>query len=160
MNFVEKSIVSAISRATPDKIGVLYNTCYGGFSISKKAIDIYNKRSPENKIKYPCYFTLRHNGLLVDIYKEIGSAEFSDEKASAISVKYIDSKYTDFYDITEYDGLESVKILYHEYYLQTIKYITFDSSITNDEKNQRIIEVFKELESPPHQKKESPERVA
>ena len=151
MNFFEKSIVTAISRTTPDKIGVLYNTCYGGFSISKKAIEIYNKRSPEHKIKYPCYFALRHNHLLVDIYKEIGGVEFSDEKASDISVKYIDSKYKDFYDITEYDGLESVKILYHEYYLQTIKYIAFDSSITNDEKNEKIIEVFKEIELPPSQ---------
>ncbi len=152
MEFVQESPVSAPS-ASPDKLGVLYNNCYGilynncygGFSLSKKVIDMYNERSPQRKIKHSHSFIPRHDPLLLEIFNEIGSEEFSEQCVSNICVRYIDSKYKNFYDITEYDGMEGVEILYDSYYLQRIKDITFDESITNDEKHERILTVFKEI---------------
>jgi hypothetical protein len=152
MEFVEESPVPAPS-ASPDKVGVLYNncygilynTCYGGFSLSKKVIDLYNERSPQRKLTHSHSFIPRHDPLLIEIFNEIGSEGFSERCVSDIRVRYIDSKYKDFYDITEYDGMEQVEILYDSYYLKRIKDITFDESITNDEKHEKILEVFKEI---------------
>lgn len=83
-------------------ICVLYNKCYGGYSLSDKAIQLYNEKmsklNPEYKpIKlgedkldedYECMYSLeteRHNPVLVEIYKEIGK-EINEGKYSNIVI--------------------------------------------------------------------------
>jgi len=76
-------------------IGVLYNNCYGGFSVSNKAKQIYNERmseeNPEYKSKnmngfYDDFYdtTRRHDPLLVSIYHELGE-KFNGEAYTKIT---------------------------------------------------------------------------
>ena len=103
-----------------EEIEILINICYGGWNISKKAIELYKLRNPsynvtENKFDY--YFN-RHNPILVQIYKELGN-DF-DGKYSKTKIKKILKKYENYYDIDEYDGKECVKINYTKYKLDNI----------------------------------------
>jgi hypothetical protein len=103
-----------------EEIEILINICYGGWNISKKAIELYKLRNPnynltENEFDY--YFN-RHEPILVQIYKELGD-DF-DGKYSKTKIKKILKKYENYYDIDEYDGKECVKINYTKYKLDNI----------------------------------------
>ena len=103
-----------------EEIEILLNICYGGWNISKKAIELYKLRSPsfnvtENDFDY--YFN-RHDPILVQIYKELGN-EF-DNKYSKTKIKKIIKKYENYYDIHEYDGKECVRINYTKYKLDNM----------------------------------------
>ena len=103
-----------------EEIEILLNICYGGWNISKKAIELYKLRSPsynvtENDFDY--YFN-RHDPILVQIYKELGN-EF-DNKYSKTKIKKILKKYEHYYDIDDYDGKECVRINYTKYKLDNI----------------------------------------
>ena len=103
-----------------EEIEILINICYGGWNISKKAIELYKLRNPsynvtENEFDY--YFN-RDNPILVQIYKELGN-DF-DGKYSKTKIKKILKKYENYYDIDEYDGKEWVKINYTKYKLDNI----------------------------------------
>jgi hypothetical protein len=103
-----------------EEIEILLNICYGGWNISKKAIELYKLRSPsfnvtENDFDY--YFN-RHDPILVQIYKELGN-EF-DNKYSKTKIKKIIKKYENYYDIDEYDGKECVRINYTKYKLDNM----------------------------------------
>ena len=117
-----------------NKIGVLYNACYGGFGISQLAVDEFNRR---NKLQNPDaidisqYYNVdnyRTNLLFIEIYQEFGK-KFNEEY-SKVQLEYIHSKYANFYEIGEYDGLERIVINYDAYTVNEIKNI-----IKNDEFN-------------------------
>lgn len=125
----------------PSQLGVLYNDCYGGFCLSEKAVNMYkNRRNIQNYING--YDVLRTDPVLIDIYNEIGREEFSQNGISIIEIKYIDPKYENFYTIIEYDGLEHIEILYENYKLYVIKYISYDKCMCNEEKITKIKELF------------------
>jgi len=86
---------------------VVYNPCFGGFSISEKAINWF----AEKGIKIDRYLGLgdlgqeimpRHHPLLVQCVEELGD-EANGEYAE-ISIYKVDSLYI----INEYDGYESI----------------------------------------------------
>ena len=125
-----------------NKIGVLYNVCYGGFGISQLAIDEFNRR---NKLQNPDaihiseYYNIdnyRTNLLFIEIYQEFG--EKFNEEYSKVELEYIPAKYANFYEIGEYDGLERIEINYDAYTVNEIKNI-----IKNDEFNdiKKIFEI-------------------
>ena len=97
-----------------EEIEILINICFGGWTMSKKAIGLYKLRNPENVFKD---FS-RHDPILVQIYKELGN-EFDDRYSKTIIIKIL-KKYENYYDIDEYDGRESVKINYTKYKLDNI----------------------------------------
>lgn len=132
--------MSKIEEDTTNKIGVLYNDCYGGFNISEKAFEMYNEKTEKGELK-SMHFLCRHNPVLIEILNEIGEEEFSGDCA-AIKVQYIDKKYKNFYNIEEYDGMEHVEILYDRYNLYLINTIAFDVVFTNDEKIEKIKGIF------------------
>jgi hypothetical protein len=134
-------------------IDVLYNGCYGGFSLSQKAADLYNERMiTMNKIngktdykkigKYDFYSYKRHDPLLVQIYNELGN-EFNTSY-SKVKIITIPNKYQNHYTITEYDGLEDVEIDFHKYKVDIISEILNSSDIDNDEKINKIQYVINE----------------
>ena len=125
---------------------VLYNNCYGGFSISKTARKLYIERkkaqSPDfDEKRYGIYGFCRHDPILIEIYNEIGREMFSDEYSNII-MKEIPNKYSKFYIITEYDGLEDVEIDHNKYLLYRIIEIINENELTSDE---RIIDIKKAL---------------
>ena len=99
-----------------DEIEILYNNKYGGWGISKKAIELYQLRS--NLSEYEKDSFCRNDPILIQIYKELGN-DF-DDKFSRSSIKKIPKKYEKYYYIEEYDGKEYVKINYTEYKLDII----------------------------------------
>jgi hypothetical protein len=93
-----------------EEIEILLNICYGGWNISKKAIELYKLRSPSYNVteNYFDYYLNRHDSILVQIYKELG--DNFDGKHSKTKIKKILKKYENYYDIDEYDGKECVRI--------------------------------------------------
>jgi hypothetical protein len=89
-------------------IRVLYNACYGGYSLSAEACDEIKKL----RSKPPIYTTSigdRCDPVVLAVYDKLGAARFSGRHAK-IQVETVDAKYINYISIHEYDGLESVEI--------------------------------------------------
>jgi hypothetical protein len=124
-----------------EEIEILYNICYGGWTISKKAIELYKLRNPnynltENEFDY--YFN-RQDTILIQIYKELGN-DF-DDKYSKTKIKKILKKYENYYDIDEYDGKEWVRINYTKYKLDNIYNKIKEILQSNNNDNTKINEI-------------------
>lgn len=102
--------------------------------ISNKARKLYTLRKTDNSNNY---LSKRSDPILIQIYKELGN-EFNGDKTSKTSIKKIPKKYENCYNISDYDGLETVEIDYIKYELnnlkKNIKDILENNSINNDEK--------------------------
>lgn len=128
-------------------IEVLYNTCYGGYGISETAIKEYNKRKKEidplfQEISYDFFSILgtsRDDTTLIEIFKEMGN-KFNDKYAK-IKIKKIPKKYKNFYEISEYDGKESIHINNHSFVISSIKKILYNDT-PSDEKIKKIKEIL------------------
>lgn len=134
-----------------EMIGVLYNSCYGGFTISEHAIKTYNIKMLEIDSNYKpievdtqeCYKRVkRHDPIMIEVYNQIGF--YFNTGYSNVKVEYIKKKYEDFYYISEYDGLESVKIYINKYKVESIKKIVNNNDINSDEKINQIREIINE----------------
>lgn len=138
--------------------GVLYNNCYGGFGISDKAVKEYNKRTKEKKIKdhydlitkYKSNILLiRIDPLLVDIFNELGSEEFSGKSAN-VQIEYLPVKYKDSFHIHEYDGMEDVYIDYRRYELKNkdvideLKKVLYDENKSDSQKVDKMKKLLSE----------------
>lgn len=123
-----------------EEIEILINICYGGWNISKKAIELYKLRNPSyvNENEFGYYFN-RDNPILVQIYKELGN-DF-DGKYSKTKIKKILKKYENYYDIDEYDGKEYVRINYTKYKLDNIYNKIKEILQSNNNDNAKINEI-------------------
>ena len=132
--------------------GFLYNTCYGGFCLSNLVLELYNKKKKEedpdfkmmkdglcSELNLPIY---RSDPVLIQIFDEIEKHQFQ-HSCSRIEKKMIEKKYIDFVVISEYDGLENIKIDFNKYYVFHIKQI-LSSSSNNDKKVNAINTLFLE----------------
>ena len=128
---------------------VLYNACYGGYTVSDRAIQTHQQRinftiNDENDEFFYAECFERHDPVFLEIFHELGN-DFSG-KNSRIKVKKIPKKYENHYDIHEYDGLERVDILYSKYEVdvksQNIKNIVLHSTMSNDEKIQELKKII------------------
>ena len=81
---------------------VVYNACYGGFGLSDKAIQLYNKKSGSVLAKYD--YPERNDKYLVEVVEELG--KLADGFCSKLRIKEIPDGAS--YEIDEYDGYESV----------------------------------------------------
>ena len=124
-----------------EEIEILLNICYGGWNISKKAIELYKLRNPSynlSKNEFDYYFN-RHDPILVQIYKELG--DNFDGKHSKTKIKKILKKYENYYDIDEYDGKECVKINYTKYKLDNMYNKIKEILQSNNNDNTKINEI-------------------
>ena len=99
---------------------VLFNRCYGGFSFSDEAVKEYAAKTQKEIRKCcQCRELSRTDPVMIEIVKRLG------KKASGthanIDIHHVPLKYKDFFTINEYDGYESVCILYDKYKLHQIK---------------------------------------
>lgn len=134
--------MSSFLNNSPTQIGVLYNNCYGGFSLSERAVNMYKDRKNRTETYISNWYFSRTDPVLIDIYNEIGKDEFSNKPISNIEMKYIDIKYKNFYTIIEYDGLEEIEILYDNYKLSVIKDVSYDEYMKDEEKILKIKEIL------------------
>ena len=83
---------------------VAYNTCYGGFSLSKKAELLY--RSLKRMSDEDAFFADeldRHDPVLIAVIEKLGSE--ADGFLAKLAIRTINSSK---YRIAEYDGIERV----------------------------------------------------
>ena len=81
---------------------VVYNNCYGGFSLSKKAIDLYKELTGKSE-EISAYGINRHDHALVKVVETLGAK--ADGYLASLRIKEIKGNK---YRIEEYDGIESV----------------------------------------------------
>jgi len=121
-----------------ETVGVLYNTCYGGFNMSRKAVELINKKYQEiGKQPINSYdYVSRTDPVILEIYEQLGSDNFSGIN-SKIHIEYIKKRYINFIKIDEYDGMESVIIDYSSSVITQIDKI-LNSTQTDSEKLSNI----------------------
>jgi len=115
-----------------EEIEILYNNCYGKWKLSDKANELYKLRKDNSNKSYK---SRRSDPILVKIYYKLGD-EF-DNKYSKTKIEKIEKIYEKYYDIEEYDGLESLIIDYNKYNFDLIKNKVneiLESTMNNDEK--------------------------
>jgi len=75
-------------------IKIVYNTCYGGFGLSKKAKSLYKlKLKSLNKMETNIY--KRHDPILVDVVEELKEEAYG--KYAQLKIKTIPLEYKDHY---------------------------------------------------------------
>jgi len=88
----------------PKTYKVVYNTCFGGFGLSKKAIARLTELGVVYSSEYDyAYCMKRHDPLLVQVVEELGDQAGADY--SKLMVEEIGSP---LYIIQDYDGSETV----------------------------------------------------
>lgn len=120
-------------------IPVLFNTCYGGWHLSERALVLYRERQPSYS-EDARFSMCRHDPILVQIFNELGR-EF-DAAFSKTEVWNIPAKYINHYRIKEYDGMESVSIDYSKYTLDTLKEVLRAAELSSDEKVHRCQDIL------------------
>lgn len=84
---------------------VIINTDFGGFGLSKKALELYKQRTgTEKRMPTYCEEEYRDDPDMVSIVEELG--EEANDKFANLEVVEIPDEYS--YAIDEYDGLEHI----------------------------------------------------
>lgn len=89
---------------------VVINSCYGGFGLSNKALDMYKQLS--NKSEVYAYELDRTDPLLIQVVETLG-AEANGRYAKLRIIEIPDDVN---WEITEYDGNESVEEVHRSWY--------------------------------------------
>ena len=99
---------------------VLFNRCYGGFSFSKAAMQEYAAITQKEISEHDQGREIsRTDPVMIEIVKRLGK-EANGTHAN-IDIHQVPLKYKDFFSVCEYDGYESVCILYYKYKLHQIQ---------------------------------------
>jgi len=121
---------------------VVYNSRHGGFGMSKQGLAEYNRVSSQTVNGYYCID--RDDPILIHLVETMGS-EINDDY-SRLKIKEFPMKYKLFLKWTEYDGLEAVCIDYDRYLISNVQSVIGNSSISSDEKIERIRELYNEYD--------------
>lgn len=98
-------------------IEVMYNSQYGGFGFSQKAIDEYNElriaADPNYNLidRHQARYISRTNPIMISIVKRLGND--ANGRYADIHVGKIPVIYKDYYKIEECEGQETVIIKYY-----------------------------------------------
>jgi len=103
-----------------ERIEILYNTSYGSWGISDKAMELYKLRNVNyNSMELISDEELsRTDPILIQIYNEFGDE--MNTKNCKIRIKKIPKKYENYYYISEYDGKECIEIDLTNYKLDMV----------------------------------------
>lgn len=124
-------------------IDVMYNACYGGFSLSDAAMQEYRRRCPDSNKNITERSIPRHDRVMIQIVREMGQA--ASGTYAKVELYSIPAEYENYYGIYEYDGTESVFLKRHAYKLSLVRAIMKDQTISDTVKLARIATVV-ELE--------------
>jgi hypothetical protein len=120
-------------------ISVMYNTCYGGFGLSAAAMEEYRKRCPDAEEGLQDFGISRHDPVMIEIVKEMRGA--ASDRFADIRFQRIPAQYANHYEITEYDGMESVVVHRSRYTVDAVKSILGDRALSKADKLARIAAV-------------------
>lgn len=84
-------------------VKIVYNECFGGFSLSKKALEMYKELSGKSLDIYGDIS--RHDPILVHVVETLG--EDAGDRYSRLAITSVPEGT--LYRIDEYDGRESVE---------------------------------------------------
>jgi len=118
---------------------VMYNTCYGGFSLSEAAVAEYRRRCPE-AVHVSARNVERHDPVMVQIVREM--QEKANGMCAKIELERIPAEYQNHYEIGEYDGLEGVQLQYDKYRVDSVRSILNDRALNKTDKLARIAAVM------------------
>jgi len=107
---------------------IMYNACYGGFSVSKEAVQCYLDLN--GYVFRPYYIKReleRDDASMIKIVKQLGRR--ANGKHADIQIQSVPIKYKDYIEIGEDDGYESVYVNFDKYKLGTIRKILHDPEI-------------------------------
>jgi len=110
--------------------------------MSKQGLAEYNRVSSQTVNGYYCID--RDDPILIHLVETMGS-EINDDY-SRLKIKEFPMKYKLFLKWTEYDGLEAVCIDYDRYLISNVQSVIGNSSISSDEKIERIRELYNEYD--------------
>ena len=109
-------------------IKVVYNGYYGGFSLSNEAIALLNQKREKANLPHLNIIDLkRHDPFLVEVVEELG--EKANGSCAKLKIEQIPKEYENFYEITEYDGAESVDFEESELHLTLKKICNTDGGV-------------------------------
>ena len=129
-----------------ETIDILYNTSYGGFGVSAKATQLYNKKKKEiepNFIEKKYIFgnkDERTDLILIRVYNELGK-DFNNSYSN-ISIYKIPSKYKNFFKIVSYDGKESIEIDYDKYTVENIHELMQNENLSSVDKLKQLKKII------------------
>lgn len=118
-------IFDAVIDKSGETCSILYNSCYGGFSYRKEAIDEYNLRKKQNdpNAKPLSYYSeTRNDPLMIQLFHEYGSQWMSGNHAK-IQLATFPSQFYNSLEYDEYDGRENFTVNYQRYFAQEVKRI-------------------------------------
>lgn len=132
--------------------GVMYNACYGGFTLSKKAMAHYRAlkgMAPSAPLDFDEHEPPRHDPDLVRTVAYLGRE--AGGEYSEIQIERLPIRYRDYYYIDEYDGSETVCVDYKQYKLDRIKHmITWTSAFegANDHQKALLVDIIGIIDDP------------
>lgn len=133
--------------ATPECFYVLYNTCYGGFSLSKDATDEYARRTAECNTADKYKYRERYDPILIEMFLDeewnTNGTRINGPHAK-LDIAMFYTKYQNCIDIEEYDGLETPVVNMGRYYKKQLKQILYDDAIDDHHKVELIKSVITE----------------
>ena len=89
---------------------IVYNSCYGGFELSKAAVDLYWEFKGEPKpLDWDYDLLSRDDPILVQVVEEMGPKKSS---GNAARLRIHELPEGTLYRIDEYDGMENVVTQY------------------------------------------------
>ncbi len=112
-----------------EKISVLYNNCYGGYSLSNDAKKLYEEYTGN---KYDDFTVRRHCPYLVKVFEVLGSEKFGTSY-SKIQCETIPIYMEHYYSIHEYDGMEGIETKSEWFKYDMIQFVA-KSSMTDTQK--------------------------
>ena len=119
-----------------EKIPVLYNHCYGGYSLSNDSKKLYEEYTGN---KYDDFTVQRHCPYLVKVFEVLGTEKFGSSY-SQVQIEEIPIYMEHYYSIHEYDGMEGVEQKYEWFKYDMIQFVA--KSTMNDIDKVKIINMI------------------
>ena len=110
-------------------IEIMFNKCFGGFGFSSKALRLYCELTGASEP------SSRHDPVMVSIVKDLGRE--ANGHGADIAFESISAKFENYYEIQEYDGIESVHIRHSDYKINVAKTILADETLSHAERVER-----------------------
>ena len=121
---------------------VVYNSVFGGFGMSKKGLEEYNRLTSKNVIHAEAIAS--DDPILIHLVETMGDAIHTEY--SKLKIKEFPMKYKGFLKWIDYDGRETVRIDYEQYLISNIRDVKDDTNLSCDEKIERIQEQYREYD--------------
>ena len=141
---------SSADLLEPEKtISVMYNARFGSFSFSSEAIEEYNLRKPKDVPEMrmsTCVGIDRTDAVMAQICKEMGPK--ANGMFANIQIEKVPARFSEYFSIRDYDGMETVCISFRKYQLECILRILDTPRMSNDEKIEMINLVFSDGNKP------------